>query len=153
MLVALDTCVLAGVEDGDDDEKVLHQVRTLVMLRESLIVGQAQLLLDDQYRIGKEYERVLTPSAGLGAKLVRSAYKNNWVYSSSARAKATCLEALKRITFDPPDRVFVAVAAVAGGIYVTSEEKHLTPERREAVFRVCGVRILSPDELPPLLGV
>lgn len=148
LTLALDTCVLADLETGPDDE-VLSKIDTISMLRAHLRAGSVRLVLDHERQIISEYETVL-PRDSLGRRFHSSCTGASYYDYASSRPTRACSECLDRIGFDPSDVKFIGLLQ-PGGIYVTSEEKHLDRSRRDDVWRCCRVRIACLQELESLL--
>ncbi len=144
LLVALDTCVLADLESGPDEE-VLSKIDTISMLRTHLRSGAVRLVLDFESLLISEYETVL-PQDSLGRRFHSSCTGANYYQYASSRPTGRCKRCLERIGFDPSDVKFVGLLQ-PGGIYVTSEVKHLEPNTRNEVSQGCDVQILSLQEL------
>ena len=144
LVVAMDTGVLHDLEIGENEE-VLAKVDVVSSLRRH----GAYLAVDYERHILNEYFRVL-PADTLGRRFVTSCIRRSVIQYASGRLPQRQLEALRRDQFDPDDLPFIGVARATGGVFVTSEEKHLKQERRDLLLSVYGVRVVSLLELPSL---
>ena len=152
LLVTIDTCVMREVDEGSDTERVLNGVAVLSRLRLQMQDGLALLLLDSEGSIVSEYRRVLR-AGSMGQRFFTSCVRNSTVYYVSGVPSASCRWALSKDGFDNDDYPFVGVCeSVGGGIYVTSEEKHLTPRRRALLRDVAGTTVVPLPGLMDLLS-
>jgi hypothetical protein len=141
LVVAMDTGVLHDLEIGENEE-VFAKIDIVSSLRRH----GAYLAVDYERHILNEYFRVL-PSDSLGRRFITSCIRRSVLQYASGRLPRRQLEILRRDQFDPDDLPFIGVARATGGVFVTSEEKHLKQDRRDLVLTVCGVRVLSLLEL------
>lgn len=143
--LAFDTCALVALDEGDD-ELVLSRAGLLQILHSGFVEGGIHLLFDYESRVAGEYRRVLQPNTS-GRRLTTVAAKYSAVTYASGAPSRRCTTCLERDDFDPADYVFIGIAQRMGGLYVTTEEKHLAEERRQKIFRGCGVQIVDLEEL------
>ena len=144
--VALDACVLRDLEIGDDED-VLTNVDVISDLRDRGL----PLAVDFEHHILNEYFRVLQPNS-LGRRFLTSCIRRSVILYTAGKLAHKHMEALNRHRFDPNDIPYLAVARETEGLYVTSEEKHLRPNRRQFVLETCGVEIVTLHELGEIIG-
>ena len=117
-------------------------LKAIIRVRGHILTEVGMLVLDAAGGIISEYERTLDPDS-LGRRFYVSCIRAGRCHYAPNRANKRCGDGLERLGFDPSDRKFVAVAQHTGGLYVTTEEKHLLSERRAEVMHQCGVRIVT----------
>ncbi|MFI5852200.1 hypothetical protein ACIA7R_30975 [Micromonospora chalcea] len=147
--IAFDTCALISLDDGDDED-VLTRTELLSTLYKGITRSLIHLLVDAEGQILGEYKRNLPPDS-FGRRLTTVAIRYSAITSASSRPTRRCQTALDRDGFDPADIAFVGVAQAMGGVYVTTEEKHLTANRKRCILGGCGVDVLNLEEVQHLL--
>lgn len=143
--IAFDTCALIAIEQGENDE-VMARLELLNLLYRGFRGGTICLLFDHEGQVHREYSENIPPNS-MGRRLITSAATHYAVEYAPGSPSARCLRGLRRCSFDPSDVAFVSIAHHTGGIYVTSEEKHLVPKQRSCINDSCNVATLSIDEL------
>ncbi len=151
LYVALDICALVSMSmDVGDDATVFRRAELLSLLYKGLTSARILLLFDTDGKIHSEYARNLGPNS-MARRLLTVAIKHSAVMYGAGTPSNRCALALDRDGFDPADVVFVAIAQRMGGVYVTTEQKHLTISRKDVVATSCGVTVMSLDELHKVL--
>ncbi len=144
--LAMDTCWLADL-DGEAPDKL----EKLTFLMDARRLG-VPILLDHEDLVLAEYVTVLQPD-GIGRSFFADAVQSHSVHYYAGLPSRACVEAMDAVAFDPADRMYVGIAQRAGGVYLTSEEKHLRSEIQQAVRESCGVEIVEFVDAAELLGL
>lgn len=143
--IALDTCLLAGLDEPDGD-LIITAIETAAPIIRLIKSRQIRILVDSQGRILGEYERHLERRR-MGQSVISLAQRYGCIEYRSEKLSIKRVEALLAAGFDDDDLPFINCCYRANGWYVTSEVKHLDPERKAIIKRHSGVEVLSLCEL------
>lgn len=142
--IAIDCCWLATCGDN------AAELSGVLQLLAHLDAHELKLLFDTENHIYSEYCRNVT--SGLGRQFIQSCVLNGRVEYYSSTLTQAQERALDKISFDPSDRPYLAVAAGHGSApYLTTEEKHLDPQQAASIASACGVSVIDTAQALGLL--
>ncbi|EHB54024.1 hypothetical protein MycrhDRAFT_4487 [Mycolicibacterium rhodesiae JS60] len=143
--IAFDCCWLIEL-----DSKKFAEKYAAMQLADRMVKNKISLLMDHEGHLHREYSRYM-PGMVTG-KAILEMLTQKCVRYVSGKPKSECATSLTTNGFDPSDIPYVGTAQNGLGVLITSEEKHLNPERCALIADKCNVLIIGSEGVPGLLS-